>query len=284
MVQKKAHFFLGAVLFLAAGVSTTLGYVPDPQLWFDAKDNPDHPEGWTNLGTAGKKLVANDKGVPVLEPQAGPDGGPAYTAKEEGQSYGRNAWGIRHPEITPAPRVESWTIEVWLKRDGPAFDNSEHQILGIMDTPPWPRQAVLFFFEQPNNSKIFLVVIGREPGDDRDDVVTNIEVGLKEWHQVAVSYDNDEGELYAFMDGKQVGRPTKLRQKFSAESEMKNNSIFSTEFKQRVLNGSISIVRMYDRRLSEEEIHENFVRPRIPQAVASKGKLATTWGSVKVAP
>ena len=135
MVQNKAHFVLGAVLFLTVGVSTTLGYVPEPQLWFDAKDNPNHPEGWTNLGIAGKKLVANDKGVPVLEPHAGPDGGPAYTAKEEGQSYGRNAWGIRHPEITPAPRIESWTIEVWLKRDGPAFDNAEHQILGIMDTP-----------------------------------------------------------------------------------------------------------------------------------------------------
>ncbi len=284
MVHKKANFILGAVLFLVVGVSTTLGYVPDPQLWFDASDNPDHPEAWTNLGTAGGKLVASAKGVPVLEPHAGPDGGPAYTAKKEGQSYGRNAWGLLHPDITPAPRIENWTIEVWLKREGPAFGNAEHQILGIMDTPPWPRQAVLFFFEQPNNSRIFLAVIGREPVNDDQRVVTNIDVGLKEWHQIAFTYDNDRGELQSFIDGKQVGRSIKFRQKFSPESEMKNNSIFTTEFGKRALNGSISLVRMYDRQLSEEEIHENFVQPRIPQAVSLSGKLATIWGSVKAAP
>ncbi len=129
MARKKADLILGAVLILTFRVPIALGYVPDPQLWFDARDNPDHPEAWTNLGIAGGKLVANDKGVPVLEPNAGPDGGPAYTAKEEGQSYGRNAWGLLHPDITPKPRVEHWTIELWLKRDGPAFDNAEHQIL-----------------------------------------------------------------------------------------------------------------------------------------------------------
>ena len=170
-----------------------------------------------------------------------------------------------------------------MKREGPAFDNAEHQILGIMDTPPWPRQAVLFFFEQPNNNRIFLAVIGREPVNDDQRVVTNIDVGLKEWHQIAFTYDNDRGELQSFIDGKQVGRSTKFRQKFSPESEMKNNSIFTTEFGKRALNGSISLVRMYDRQLSEEEIHENFVQPRIPQAVSLSGKLATIWGSVKAA-
>ena len=32
MVLKKANFILGAVLLLVIGVSTTLGYVPAPQL------------------------------------------------------------------------------------------------------------------------------------------------------------------------------------------------------------------------------------------------------------
>ena len=94
MVQKKADFILGGLLFLVIGVSTTFGYVPDPQLWFDAKDNPDHPEGWTNLGIAGKKLVANDAGVPVLEPHAGPDGGPAVEDVEEWWR-GEGDYGLR---------------------------------------------------------------------------------------------------------------------------------------------------------------------------------------------
>ena len=62
MIHRKTSFILGAVLFLVVGVSTALGYVPDPQLWFDASDNPGHPEGWTNLGTAGKKVGRQRQG------------------------------------------------------------------------------------------------------------------------------------------------------------------------------------------------------------------------------
>ena len=97
MVQKKADFILGGLLFLVIGVSTTLGYVPDPQLWFDAKDNPDHPEGWTNLGIAGKKLVANDKGVPVLEPHAGPDGGTGLYSQRGGAKLREKCVGNTPP-------------------------------------------------------------------------------------------------------------------------------------------------------------------------------------------
>ena len=97
MVLKKANFILGAVLLLVVGVSTTLGYVPDPQLWFDASDNPDHPEAWTNLGTAGGKLVASAKGVPVLEPHAGPDGGPRLYSQKGGAKLRKKCVGITPP-------------------------------------------------------------------------------------------------------------------------------------------------------------------------------------------
>ncbi len=279
--QKKVTVILSVGLALTLSGSIALGFVPEAQLWFDANDNPAHPDGWTNLGTAGGRLIGSKKGVPVLEPNAGPDGGAAYTAKEESQFFGRNAQGLLEPKITPAPRIEDWTIEVWLKRNGPAFDNSEHQFLAIMDSPPRARQGILFLFAQPNNGKIWLRLIGRETGNNPDTVFPPVDIGLREWHHIAFTYDNDKRQLQSYLDGQLAGRPVKLDTKFSPESEMKNNGLFTIEFGKRVLNGSISLVRMYDRPLSHEDILENFESPRTPQAVGPAGKLSTTWSNVK---
>ena len=87
-----------------------LGFVPDVQLWFDASDNPAHPEGCTNLGSAGRLLVGNDKSVLVLQPNAGPNGEPACAAKEEAYFYGRNSWGLLHPDTTPIYRYYGYPI------------------------------------------------------------------------------------------------------------------------------------------------------------------------------
>ena len=176
MIHRKTCFILGAVLFLTVGVSTTLGYVPDPQLWFDAKDNPDHPEGWTNLGIAEKSWSPTTRACLCLNRMPDLMADRLIQPKRRGKATAEMRGEYATPRSRRRHGFENWTIEVWLKRDGPAFDNAEHQILGIMDTPPWPRQAVLFFFEQPNNSRIFLAVIGREPANDDQRVLTNIDV------------------------------------------------------------------------------------------------------------
>lgn len=46
----------------------------------------------------------------------------------------------------------------------------------------------------------------------------------------------------------------------------------------RVLNGSISLFRLYDKVLDDDEIRRNFNNPR---PVDHAGKLTTTWGRLK---
>ena len=107
--MKMAHLLRIGILFVMA-VPMAAGYVPKPILYLDAANNPGHPKAWTNLGTAGGQLSSRSGGA-KLGPNAGPDGTPAYTADKAGQSYG-------HAGISLF--FEDWTIEMWVKRNGPA--------------------------------------------------------------------------------------------------------------------------------------------------------------------
>ena len=75
---KIAHLLSIGMLLLMT-VQMASGYVPKPILYLDAADNPAHPSAWTNLGTAGGQLSSRGGGA-KLEQNAGPHGGPAYTA------------------------------------------------------------------------------------------------------------------------------------------------------------------------------------------------------------
>ena len=48
------------------------------------------------------------------------------------------------------------------------------------------------------------------------------------------------------------------------------------------MNGSIDEASIYDRMLDEGEVEQNFEAGPLPQAVDSAGKLALTWGKIKV--
>ena len=283
--MRKLVSIFSMVFFLAIAGTMALSFVPDAQYWLDASDNPAHPDGWTNLGTAGGVMPGGEKGSPILEPASGPDGGPAYTVMEHGQCFGRDAWGILHRDTAVSLVFENWTVEVWMKRNGPAFGGGEHQFLGFMDTPWAPRQGIIFRFddlnEGPDTGKVRILIIGLK--GDGEHIFPEVDIGLEEWHQIAFTYDNGTSLLQSYMDGKPVGDPIELIQDFSTDVEMKNNAVFRSDpgdEDNRVFNGSINLVRLYDRPLSDAEILENFRNPRAV-AVEPASNFSTTWGNVK---
>ena len=253
------------------------GYVPKPILYLDAADNPAHPRAWTNLGTAGGQLSSRSGGA-KLEPNAGPDGGPAYTADRAGQSYGQAGISLF---------FEDWTIEIWVKRNGPASGGGEHQIFGMADRP-WPfKQSILLRFDGAESGHIRATLISEEGGGPggTDHIAPNgLDIGAKRWHHVVLTFDSRSRSLQSYLDGKFLSKdPT--NQSYDDKLEAKRITAFRSDVADpdnRVLNGSISLIRMYDRELDENEVRENFRHPHASQAVDAADKLATRWGKLKM--
>ena len=267
---------LGIGILFVMAVPMAASYVPKPILYLDAANNPAHPKAWTNLGAAGGQLPSRAGGA-KLEPNAGPDGGPAYTADRAGQSYG-------HAGISLF--FEDWTIEIWVKRNGPASGGGEHQIFGMADRP-WPfKQSILLRFDGAESGHIRATLISEDGGgpDGTDHIAPNgLDIGAKRWHHVVFTFDSRSRALQSYLDGKFLGKdPTS--QSFDDKLEVKRVTAFRSDVADpdnRVLNGSIGLIRMYDRELDKNEVRENFQRPRAAQAVNPAEKLTTTWGRLK---
>ena len=269
--------FLSIGILLVMVVPMAVGYVPKPILYLDAADNPAHPRAWTNLGTAGGQLSSRSGGA-KLEPNAGPDGGPAYTADRAGQSYGQAGISLF---------FEDWTIEIWVKRNGPASGGGEHQIFGMADRP-WPfKQSILLRFDGAESGHIRATLISEEGGGPggTDHIAPNgLDIGAKRWHHVVLTFDSRSRSLQSYLDGKFLSKdPT--NQSYDDKLEAKRITAFRSDVADpdnRVLNGSISLIRMYDRELDENEVRENFRHPHASQAVDAADKLATSWGKLKM--
>ena len=280
MIHKNVAAILIMGFLLAMVGSVALGFVPDPIFWLDAGDNPGHPDGWTNLGTAGGVIPALAP-VPDLEPAAGPDGTPAYTVSKANQSFGGNG-GV-------SLFFEDWTVEIWMNRHAEAIGGGEHQFLGFIDIP-WPfGQCIILRFDTggdgPDTGRVRLMLVGTDSGgvDNGQHFFPEVDIGKDEWHHVAFTFDDSDGMLRSYLDGKLVGEDETM-QDYNPEVEMKNNAIFrsdSGDNPDRVFSGSISIIRLYDWVLSDDEILENFNKPRAI-AVEPADKLTATWGKVKM--
>ena len=274
--MKRITAILSVGFLLAMASSAALGFIAEPIFWLDAGDNPAHPDGWTNLGAAGGVLLAELP--PALEADAGPDGTPTYTATEAGQSFGG-------AEEAVSLFFEDWTIELMMKYLGQAVGGGEHQLFCLIDTP-WPfTQCILLRFGGDAGTQINLSICAADSAgvDNMQHILSNVDVRVEEWHHVAFTFDDSDGMLRSYMDGKRVGEDETI-QDYNSEVEMKANSIFRSGYwdnADRVFHGSISVVRAYDRALSDDEILGNFNNPRTI-AVEPADKLAETWGKVKM--
>ena len=279
MTRKNVVAILSVGFLLAMTSSVALAFVPDPIFWVDAADNPAHPDGWTNLGTAGGVIPALDP-VPVLEPAAGPDGTPTYTASEAGQSFGADGGASLF--------FADWSLEIWMNRHDQAVGGGEHQFLGFIDVP-WPfGQCIILRFDTggdgPDTGRVRLMLVSTGAGgvDNGQHFFPEVDIGKDEWHHVAFTFDNSDGMLRSYLDGTLVGEDETI-QDYGDDVEMKNNAIFRSDpgdNADRIFSGSISIIRLYDKVLTDEEILGNLNNPRTI-SVEPVDKLTETWGKVK---
>ena len=289
MRRSNRIIILSLVFLFAMSSSMVRGAVPGAVIEFIAAEANFVNGDWINSGVAAKKLKGGHKAgkaTPVFEPAAGDE--PArFTGTEKGQYFGGNFL------VNPIVKLQNWTLEVILKRNGPAF-GGEHHVLGLHNSghagATWgvKNQWIMLAFTEKNTGKMF---IGLKAADERlkgPDGVTKtyenlVDIGVNRWHHILFTFDDAKNQLESWMDGLPKKKVT-AKHDFT-EQDMNYHIVFAgakesqpgvAEVDQRgqTFNGSIQLVRVYDRVLTEVEIQENL-------GVGPASKLTTTWGSVK---
>ncbi len=262
------------IFFLSmACVVAFANVVPDPVLYLNAADNPAHPDAWENLGTAGGELPAADK-APELEegeikiPALGisQPGVTYYTTKDSHQTFGGPP--AKNPELF----FEDWTLEFLCRRNG-AFFLEEHHFAGFQNSPREGKQGIRLWIVGAQNLDISIHADGGKQGVQPLNLVLN----EGEWTWIAVVGTSGKS-IVAYQDGKEVSKQAGFE--FDKKLPINDISIGANSFdeRRRTFNGSIAIVRAYDKALSEAEINQNIDGTF---AVDPADKLSTTWATVK---
>ena len=278
--MRKVVLILSIALFLAVTCTITLaGVVPGALLHLDASDNPKHPDGWKNLGTAGGELPAGDK-TPELERGTIkiPDLGftlqdtKFYTCKESLQTFGGPAG--TNPEL----RLESWTFEALCKRNGDVLFK-EHWMFGLSLTTWGGGFAGFLGAGRQKGGELFTTRPVRHKSHG-----INLELGKWTW----IAFMSDKSGSVFYQDGKEVDRdgpyvfPKALPVKFICIFCGHYGDLDKPEEgRARSFNGSFAVVRIYDKVLSANEIMGNISSQTV--AVDPASKLTTAWGTLKTA-
>ena len=277
--MRRVAFTFGLVFFLATTCTIALSdVVPGAVLHLDASNNPGHPDGWANLGTAGGVVPAGEE-TPILESGAIDVPGLGieyedrqfYTCTKSGQTFGG-------PEGTnPELPLENWTFEALIKRNGDVLFK-EHWVFGFT-LEQWGVIAAFLGQARQEGGELFTTrPVAHKPH--------NIHLELEEWTWIAFGSDVDGSVFY--QDGELVDEDGAFV--WQKTAPLKFVCIFCGHYgdpddagagRGRSFNGSFAVVRIYDKVLSQDEIMQNITAGPTGAAVELASKLATTWGTVK---
>ena len=242
-------------------ITNPIHAVPGAALLLDASNNPGSIVHWVNLGTAEGRLLASDR-LPTVE--EGEIEIPAigfssrrryYTATASGQTFG----GPVH--FNPQLYLGDWTLEFLCKRNGDLF-SLEHQFAGFQNSPREGLQGIRLWL--PNDGQELGMSIHAD-GFKQPERTLNIFLEKDVWTWVTVVSLNAES-IIAYQDGVEASRHPGVH--FDVSLPLDDISIGSNSYgeRHRNFNGSFSIVRVYDRALSPEEVLQNIGATVIPIA------------------
>ena len=242
-------------IYIAEPIDT----VPGAALLLDALNNPGTIARWVNLGTAGGRLLASDR-LPKVEegeieiPAIGFSGRRRYyTAAAARQTFGGPV------DTNPKLYLGDWTLEFLCKRNGNLFA-LEHQFAGFQNSPREGRQGIRLWL--PNDGQELGMSIHAD-GFKQPERALNIFLEENVWTWVTVVSLNGES-IIAYQDGVEVSRHPGVH--FDASLPLNDISIgsFSYDERERNFNGSFSIVRVYGKALSSDDVLQNIGATVIP--------------------
>ena len=273
--MKRVALTLTTLFFLASVCTVAFAdAVPGALLYLDASDNSDHPKAWKNLGEAGGQLLAADQ-APKLEEgririQAlGINESKAkyYTTKKSKETFGGPV--SRNPKLF----VEDWTLEFLCKRNGGLYVE-EHHFAGFQNSPREGKQGLrLWLLGNGQNLDMSIHSKGGKTGQ-----ALKIVLEQDVWTWVTI-VGTDKKSVVAYQDGKEVARGPGVD--FDNRLPLNDISIGANSFaeRRRTFNGSFSMVRVYDKALTPDEVMRNARGAFL--SVEPGGKLSTTWAKLK---
>ena len=273
LILASSLVFLLAVVYTVASADV----VPGAVLILDAANNPAHPDAWTNLGTAGGEL-SGEGNPPKLDegtieiPELGMvmPNWKFYTHEESGQCFGG-------PGNTVELFLEDWTIEFLLRRNGGPFSEGiqaagVHQLAGVISPPGEEQQGIRIVFWGASSQ------LGIWPyGPGWPNAAINVMLEEGEWNWVALSAKNKD-KILVYQNGKQVSEQPGMDFDKDVPLDVITIGATAPDNKDRNFNGSIALVRIYDKALTKAQVNQNI---RAFAAVEPDSKLTTTWGTVK---
>ncbi|MDE0300651.1 MAG: LamG domain-containing protein [Candidatus Poribacteria bacterium] len=271
--MRKTISILGTTFFLVTiCLAAHADIVPGAVFYLDARDNPTHPDAWTNLAEDGGSIPPMAL-KPALEegPIKIPDIGfnerktKYYTSRKSAEMYGTQAWN-------PPLSLDDWTIEFLVRRNGDLF-REEHQLLGI-NTLPEGRQGFRLGIRGGDT-----LGIGIYHGNADMGIASNVRLEEGVWNWVALTGE-DKKEILVYQNGKRVSQQAGVD--FDKKIPLRVITIgsFSPGEKNRNFNGSFALIRVYDKALSQNELEQN-INAWSGLAVQPDSKLAITWGMLK---
>ena len=165
---------------------------------------------------------------------------------------------VEIPETGDWSEYNEFTIDLWMN----TYNLSGNHELATKDDG--------WYLEQRNRT-LFFVVHGAAPALEPANTLES-----ETWYHVVGTQDGDELKLY--LNGEEIGSrahadvPAANLDFYIGVHGHDNSLLF---------NGAIDEVRFYSRALNENEVMQNFEAEGF-KAVNSTGKLALTWGEVKI--
>ena len=273
--MKKLVLVFSVVFLLTTIYATVSAQVPGAVLYLDAADNPGGDDAWTNLGTAGGEL--SGEGNPPVEDEGTIEipalgirmpGAKFYTFAESGQGYGG-------PGNTVELFIDDWTIEFLLRRNG-AMLGEEHQLAGFQNTPAEGAQSIrLWLMNGDVREKLEFSIHsnGAKAGTES----TGIILAEGVWFWVTLVHENKDS-LTVYLNGEEISDQPGWEFDKGVPIDMILIGANSYGERARTFNGSIALVRIYDKALTEGQVNQSI---NVWAAVEPVSKLTTTWGTVK---
>jgi len=176
--------------------------------------------------------------------------------------------GENYVEIPPLGAMERASVECWALTST-LLDTPQ----GIISTFMWEAGKIHLRFQRDVALDKKIVV----HKCDGEGVGDKSEFELNTWYHIIYTCDTEANELKLYVNGEFISEGASG----DTPQNMDERRIGS-EHDGRFLIGMVDEVRIYDRILSAEEVEQNFNVKSNFMAVAPAGKVATTWGKVKV--
>jgi hypothetical protein len=105
--------------------------------------------------------------------------------------------------------------------------------------------------------------------------VVRLSIPLEEWHHVAATYDAESGDAIVYLDGEEDAKGS-----FHGEITPNTNVVWIGRGNKPYFDGIYDEVAIWNVALSQAEILHAM---NTLHAVEPSGKLASTWGRIKIA-